>query len=90
MSGFRPVDPAEAHPTHDEYVLERALSDGGWVVESIVPAPTVEKAEERHAALGLPWVRDAEFRVVRRTITSTVVSVHPSAGTVRPDEEPTT
>jgi len=25
------------------------------------------------------WVLDAEFRVVRRTTTSTVVSVHPSA-----------
>jgi hypothetical protein len=89
MSEFLPAEPAEAHPTRDEYVLERALGDGGWVEETIVPAPTAEKAEERHAALGLPWVRDSEFRVVRRTITSTVVSVHPSAGPVRPDEEPT-
>lgn len=83
MSGFQPVDPTAAHPPRDEYTLERAISDGGWVEETIVPAPTAEKAEERHAELGLPWVRDSSFRVVRRTITSTVVSV-------RPGEEPTT
>ncbi|MCZ4513502.1 hypothetical protein O3Q52_36225 [Streptomyces sp. ActVer] len=79
MTDFEAVPHIEAHPTRDEYVLERALSDGGWVVESITPAATAEKAEERHAALSLPWVRDAEFRVVRRTITSTVVSIRPSA-----------
>ncbi|MEV6014718.1 hypothetical protein [Streptomyces sp. NPDC051997] len=90
MSGFRTVGPMEAHPTRDEYVLERALSDGGWVVESIFPAPSAEKAEARHAELNLSWVAPADFRVVRRTITSTVISVHPSAGPVRPGEEPAT
>lgn len=74
---FQPADPTEAHPTRDEYVLERALNDGGWVVESITPAATPEEAEARSAALTLPWIREIELRVVRRTITSTVVSVRP-------------
>lgn len=74
---FQPTDPTEAHPAREEYVLERALNDGGWVVESIVPEPTAEQAEERSAALTLPWLRGATLCVVRRTITSTVVSVRP-------------
>lgn len=79
MSGFQPADGApEAHPPRDEYVLERALNDGGWVVESLGPEPTAEQAEARAADLTLPWVRDATLRVVRRTITSTVVTVRPS------------
>lgn len=95
MSEFRPVAPMEAHPTHDEYVLERALRDGGWTVESIVPAPTAEQAEARHADLARmcvrhtqdAWVLDADFRVVRRTTTSTVVSVHPNVDPMRPGSE---
>lgn len=88
MSEFRTVDPAEAYPMRDEYVLERALNDGRWVVESTFPVPTREEAEAEAATLTLPWVRDAELRIVRRTITSTVVSVRPSAGLVRPGDEP--
>lgn len=90
MSGFQPVDPTEAHPTRDEYVVERALNDGRWVVESITPETSAEQAEkDGDRPPSLPWLRGAELRVVRRTITSTVVSVRPSAGPVRPGEQPT-
>lgn len=73
---FQPTEPTEAHPTRDEYVLERALNDGGWVVESIIPAATAKEAEARSAVI-LQWLREAELRVVRRTVASTVVSVRP-------------
>lgn len=80
MADFQPVDPTEAHPTRDEYVIERALTDGRWVVESIHPHNTPEAAETERARLldcGMYQTRTATFRTVRRTITSTVIAVRP-------------
>jgi hypothetical protein len=64
----------EAHPVCVEYVVERALSDGRWVVDSPAPALTAEQAVADVAWLKRPH---ATYRTVRRTITSTVVAVHP-------------
>jgi hypothetical protein len=68
--------PVTAHPTHDEYVVERALSSDRWVVESIVPAATQAEAEADAAWFMDPNPEDT-FRTVRRTITSTVVANRP-------------
>jgi hypothetical protein len=71
------VTQPEAHPARTEYMVDRALSDGRWVVDSASPAPTAERAEAEAA-----WFMDdprygGTYRTVRRTITSTVVAVHP-------------
>jgi len=68
----------EAHPTRVEYVVERALSDGRWIVESISPAPTPERALADAAwFMGDPELGGGNYRTVCRTITSTVVAEHP-------------
>lgn len=67
----------EAHPVRVEYAIERALSDGRWVVDSISYEPTPEQA-----LTDAKWFMDenphATYRTVRRTITSAVVAVHPA------------
>jgi hypothetical protein len=73
-----------AHPARDEYVVERALPGGRWVVDSIVPAPTQAEAEADAAWFMDPNPEDT-FRTVRRTIASTVVAIRPG----RTTEEPT-
>lgn len=77
VSRFQPVgDATEAHPIRDEYVTERSLGDGRWVVDSISPHATAEEAEVADAWV-IPCAPEATFRIVRRTITSTVVAVRP-------------
>lgn len=69
-------DTPEAHPVREEYVIERRLADGRWVVVSPEPAPTAEEA------LADAWFMAgsrATYRTVRRAITSTVVTEHPGA-----------
>lgn len=74
-----------AHPVRYEYAVERALSDGRWVEESITPAATPEQAEEEAAwIMNGPRSRGARFRTVCRTITSVVITEHPAA---RPDPQ---
>ena len=78
MTDFQPADPAEAHPTRDEYVIERAINHGRWVVESVCPHPTPEEAVAERARMldsGMYRARGATFRVVQRTTTSTVIAV---------------
>jgi len=70
-------DQSEAHPTCDEYVVERAIGDGRWVVESVSPAPTAEQALAEAWFMGEPIFGGGSWRTVRRTITSTVAAVHP-------------
>lgn len=83
MSDFHPAGGEEAHPARDEYVLERHIGDGRWVVDSIFPAATPEEAEA-HGTAPLQWTDGDTLRVVRRVITSTVIAVRP--GTAWPDE----
>ncbi|NUU21068.1 MAG: hypothetical protein HOV68_06060 [Streptomycetaceae bacterium] len=79
MTQFETVAPTEAHPTRDEYVVERDLGDGRWVVDSISPAPIPEQAATDAASFIGAWPdHDAAYRIVRRTITSTVIAVHPN------------
>lgn len=66
----------EAHPARVEYVVERALSDGRWRVDSNDPAATAEEALADAAWFMVQRPR-ATYRTVRRTITSTVVAEHP-------------
>lgn len=67
----------EAHPTHVEYVVERALSGGRWVVESIGPSPTTEQALAEAAWCMTGRYSNGPWRTVRRAITSTVAAEHP-------------
>ncbi|MET9222387.1 hypothetical protein ABZX65_26985 [Streptomyces sp. NPDC003300] len=74
----------EAHPVHVEYVIERAIGDDRWVVDSIGPEPTPEQALAEAA-----WFMDDHphhtYRTVRRTTTSAVVAVHqPTSEEPRP------
>lgn len=67
----------EAHPARVEYVVERALSDGRWVVESISPAATAEQALAEAAwCMNEPLFGGGPWRTVRRTIASAVVAEH--------------
>jgi hypothetical protein len=76
-SRFQPATGnTEAWPTRNEYIVERALGDGEWVNESIYPETTPEAAEQQRARLlDEKRHRGTTFRIVRRTIASTVVAV---------------
>ncbi|MDJ0342225.1 hypothetical protein QMK19_03365 [Streptomyces sp. H10-C2] len=70
------TDQPEARPARDEYVIERLLTSGRWLVETEDPAATAQQAEADAA-----WFMDSRsettYRTVRRTITSVVIAVHP-------------
>lgn len=70
--------PTQAHPVRVEYVVERSISSGRWIVESITPVPTPEQAEADAAWFMNDPRYGGTYRTVRRTITSTVVTVHPA------------
>jgi hypothetical protein len=78
------ADETQAHPPRTEFVVERALDDGGWVVESITPTEERHKAQARLDSL-TKWAPECTYRIVSRAITSSVEYVQPAA----PAEEPT-
>lgn len=70
------TDQPEARPARDEYVVERLLPTGRWLVESNDPAATAQEAEDDAAWFMEPHPENT-YRTVRRTITSVVVAVRP-------------